>query len=283
MTLRRLDKAFAAFFRRIRAGQTPGFPRFKSLVCFSGFNFKSHGDGWRFTPEDGWTQVSLRLSGVGQIRARGQARQGGEIRASEVLHRDGRWYLSLTVAVPSPERTRQADGALTYDWAVERFLSGVTHTGSWRTSTTRAGGSRSKKRSCTCSRPFRARATGATAKVGRAPLGSGPRQGGTQAPGLGAPANGCAGGPLCPGGDGRTFAQDMTRSASGTVEEAGKKVTQKAGLSREILTPLLGCSLRSFATKCWKLVANGWTLQPANSNPASSAPAAGMWSKKQLS
>ena len=87
MTLRRLDKAFAAFFRRIRAGQTPGFPRFKSLVCFSGFNFKSHGDGWRFTPEDGWTQVSLRLSGVGKIRARGQARQGGEIRASEVLHR----------------------------------------------------------------------------------------------------------------------------------------------------------------------------------------------------
>ena len=29
----------------------------------------------------------------------------------------------------NPERTRQADGALAYDWGVERFLSGVTHTG----------------------------------------------------------------------------------------------------------------------------------------------------------
>lgn len=53
MTLRRLDKAFGAFFRRVKAGQTPGFPRFKSLGRFSGFSFKSHGDGWRFTPEDG--------------------------------------------------------------------------------------------------------------------------------------------------------------------------------------------------------------------------------------
>jgi putative transposase len=28
-TLRRLDKAFAAFFRRLKAGRKPGFPRFK--------------------------------------------------------------------------------------------------------------------------------------------------------------------------------------------------------------------------------------------------------------
>ena len=62
MTLRRLDKAFAAFFRRVKAGQTPGFPRFKSLGRFPGFSFKTHGDGWRFTPEDGWRHGSLRLS-----------------------------------------------------------------------------------------------------------------------------------------------------------------------------------------------------------------------------
>ncbi len=64
---------------------------------------------------------------MGQIRARGQARQGGDIRASDILHRDGRWYLSLTVAVASPERIRQADGAMAYDWGVETFLSAVTH------------------------------------------------------------------------------------------------------------------------------------------------------------
>jgi putative transposase len=30
-TLRRLDLSFQAFFRRVKAGQTPGFPRFKAL------------------------------------------------------------------------------------------------------------------------------------------------------------------------------------------------------------------------------------------------------------
>jgi putative transposase len=29
-TLRRLDKAFAAFFRRVKAGDTPGYPRFRT-------------------------------------------------------------------------------------------------------------------------------------------------------------------------------------------------------------------------------------------------------------
>ncbi|MDZ5442678.1 hypothetical protein U2F26_08025 [Micromonospora sp. 4G57] len=34
-TLRRLDKAFTAFFRRLRAGQTPGYPRFKGAGWFN--------------------------------------------------------------------------------------------------------------------------------------------------------------------------------------------------------------------------------------------------------
>jgi putative transposase len=33
-TMRRLDKAFAAFFRRAKAGEKPGFPRFKRSSRF---------------------------------------------------------------------------------------------------------------------------------------------------------------------------------------------------------------------------------------------------------
>ncbi|WP_431857272.1 RNA-guided endonuclease InsQ/TnpB family protein [Azospirillum sp.] len=52
VTLKRLDKAFAAFFRRVKAGQTPGFPRFKGRDRFPGFGFKTHGDGFSFRPGD---------------------------------------------------------------------------------------------------------------------------------------------------------------------------------------------------------------------------------------
>ncbi len=45
LTLRRLDLAFQAFFRRVKAGETPGYPRFKSLKRFKGWGYKTHGDG----------------------------------------------------------------------------------------------------------------------------------------------------------------------------------------------------------------------------------------------
>src|SRR5215212_4113212 len=38
-TLRRLDKAFQAFFRRVRAGETPGHPRFKGRNRFDTVEF----------------------------------------------------------------------------------------------------------------------------------------------------------------------------------------------------------------------------------------------------
>ena len=42
--LRRLDKSFQAFFRRIKAGETPGFPRFKGHNLFKSIEF-TYGDG----------------------------------------------------------------------------------------------------------------------------------------------------------------------------------------------------------------------------------------------
>ena len=47
--LRRLDKAFAAFFRRVKQGETPGFPRFKGRNRFKSLEF-TYGDGKGFAP-----------------------------------------------------------------------------------------------------------------------------------------------------------------------------------------------------------------------------------------
>ena len=42
--LRRLDKTFTAFFRRVKAGEKPGFPRFKPAQRFRSVEYR-HGDG----------------------------------------------------------------------------------------------------------------------------------------------------------------------------------------------------------------------------------------------
>jgi len=47
--LRRVDKTFKAFFRRIMAGLKAGYPRFKSRRRFDSYTFPSYGDGCRLT------------------------------------------------------------------------------------------------------------------------------------------------------------------------------------------------------------------------------------------
>ncbi len=53
--MRRLDKAFAAFFRRVKAGEKPGYPRFKGVGHFDTVVFPKDGDGcrWDSTTSDG--------------------------------------------------------------------------------------------------------------------------------------------------------------------------------------------------------------------------------------
>ncbi|MGQ0838592.1 hypothetical protein [Actinokineospora sp.] len=46
-TLRRLDKAMQAFFRRVKAGDKPGYPRFRGANRFDTVEFPKDGDGVR--------------------------------------------------------------------------------------------------------------------------------------------------------------------------------------------------------------------------------------------
>ena len=51
--LRRVDKAFRAFFKRVANGRKPGFPRFRPLRRFDSFTFPSYGDGCRLRADGG--------------------------------------------------------------------------------------------------------------------------------------------------------------------------------------------------------------------------------------
>ena len=63
--LRRLDKTFQAFFARVRRGEKPGFPRFRSFRRYDSSTFPSYGDGCRLL-DDG----KLRIQGAGRIKVK---------------------------------------------------------------------------------------------------------------------------------------------------------------------------------------------------------------------
>ncbi len=123
VTLKRLDLAFQAFFRRVKRKEKAGFPRFKSLQRFRGWGYKTHGDGWRLLAGEGLRHGCLRLSGIGYIKIRGKARTLGEPKTAEILHKSGKWYLSVTIEC-QPQRVCGSK-AIGFDWGVEQFL--VSH------------------------------------------------------------------------------------------------------------------------------------------------------------
>lgn len=284
MTLRRLDKAFAAFFRRVKSGKTPGFPRFKSLSRFPGFSFKSHGDGWRFTPGKDWKHGTLRLSGVGHIDCRGKARQGGRVCASDLLHRDGQWFLSLTVQPEKIERERTAHGAIALDWGTETLLSGVRESGHEFTLDNPRWYQHSKDEITALQRAVSRKKRGshrrkqAVRRLAKARA----HQARKRLDFLHKETCQLARVNALVAMEELTI-KKMTRSAKGTVDSPGKHVPQKAGLNREILdtAPALLVQLLRY-----KVTDTGgmWAEAPTRKlKPSQTCPECGHVRKKSLS
>ena len=72
--LKRLDLSFQSFFRRVKNGEKPGYPRFKGRDFFDSFSFKEEGNGFRL---DG---KRLKLSKIGRVRIRRHRDIVGEVR-----------------------------------------------------------------------------------------------------------------------------------------------------------------------------------------------------------
>jgi putative transposase len=112
-TLRKLDLAFQAFFRRVKAGQTPGFPRFKASKRFSGFCYPDPA-GWKLV-QNGKRGATIRL-GSGKdamsIRARGQHRFGDGAKPNDltIARRNGEWFASVTLRVSEDSCARARTG-----------------------------------------------------------------------------------------------------------------------------------------------------------------------------
>ncbi|GAB3718174.1 RNA-guided endonuclease InsQ/TnpB family protein [Nocardiopsis oceani] len=94
-TLRRLDKAFQAFFRRVKAGQTPGYPRFKGAGHFDTVVFPTDGDGCRWNSADHLADTRVQLQGVGHVRAHQHRPIQGRVKTVSIKREGDRWYVVL--------------------------------------------------------------------------------------------------------------------------------------------------------------------------------------------
>jgi putative transposase len=122
-TLRRLDRAFQAFFRRVKAGQAPGYPRFKGVGHFDTVVFPKDGDGcrWDSTPHDPVTRV--RLQGVGHIRVHQHRPVQGRVKTISVKREGTRWYVVLSCDEVPAEMLPPTGAIVGIDMGVTHFLT----------------------------------------------------------------------------------------------------------------------------------------------------------------
>lgn len=95
--LRRLDRAFEAYFRRVKAGESPGYPRFRSRSRYDTLTWscvRNHG-GCRL--KDG----RLALQNVGSLRVRWHRPipEDAVFRQISVRRSAGRWYACFSIEV----------------------------------------------------------------------------------------------------------------------------------------------------------------------------------------
>ena len=113
-TLRKLDLAFQSFFRRVKAGQAPGFPRFKAASRFAGFCYPDPA-GWKLQ-QSGKRDATIRI-GSGKdamgIRALGRHRFGEDVVPNDltITRKGDDWFASVTLRVAHEACARGRTGS----------------------------------------------------------------------------------------------------------------------------------------------------------------------------
>jgi putative transposase len=127
-TLRRLDRAFAAFYRRVKAGDKPGYPRFKGRGRFNTVTWRAR-NGARWDSVLHPTVRRVYLLGIGHVRVHQHRSTQGCIKMISAKREGRRWYVILSCD-DVPARPLPSTGAVIgIDLGVMSFLttSGGVH------------------------------------------------------------------------------------------------------------------------------------------------------------
>jgi len=91
--LRRLDKSFKSFFRRVKNGEKVGFPRFKGYDRFNSITFPTYGDGIKIKGN------RLYIQNVGLIKIKMHRILEGKINTATIKRECGKWYVVFSNTV----------------------------------------------------------------------------------------------------------------------------------------------------------------------------------------
>lgn len=113
----RIDLAFKAFFRRVKAGEKPGYPRFKGKGWYDSFTFPQVPSGCCLK------NGKLSVTKVGQIKLVMHREMCGRPKTATIRRSStGKWYVSFSCEV-EPQRLPASDNAVGIDVGLHTFAT----------------------------------------------------------------------------------------------------------------------------------------------------------------
>ncbi|MGI9057514.1 MAG: RNA-guided endonuclease InsQ/TnpB family protein [Ktedonobacteraceae bacterium] len=112
----RVELAYQAFFRRCKAGENPGYPRFKSYGRYDSFTFTQ--SGFSLTHDN-----RVTLSKIGSVKMVYHRPLKGKLKTC-TIHKSstGKWYVSFSVEC-EPERLPSIDTPVGIDVGLKTFAT----------------------------------------------------------------------------------------------------------------------------------------------------------------
>jgi putative transposase len=118
----RLDRAYRAFFRRLKGGEKPGYPRFRGKGRYRTFTFKDakNRNGARLVAG----AKRLDLAGIGKVKIKLHRPLQGTIKQIAVtLSGDGHWYAAFVCADVAPQPLAATGARVGIDVGITSFAT----------------------------------------------------------------------------------------------------------------------------------------------------------------
>jgi putative transposase len=114
--LKRVDLAFSGFFRRVKAGKTPGYPRFQGKARYDSFTYPDKA-GWKIEGK------RLNLSKIRSIKVKLHRPIEGTIKTTTIKREGTQWYVCFVCEVEMQAKLPYTDEAIGIDLGLLHFAT----------------------------------------------------------------------------------------------------------------------------------------------------------------
>jgi putative transposase len=121
-TLKRVDKAFKAFFKRCKEGKTPGFPRYQGYDRYDSFCYPQI-EKRVSKPTVSIENGRVVLPKIGSIKVKQQRELQGKVKTATIKREGDCWYVVFVCEVEEHKKLPSTDRAIGIDMGLKYFMT----------------------------------------------------------------------------------------------------------------------------------------------------------------